>query len=335
MGIYTKNTHYVNENKMPDNIGNKNVMTKTFTDSFLYNKSSDMYERDILDFIMKGEMIDKNIEAFEDVKYEVKRRQVSQALVKVLASDLIVIMDFPVRMSKAFTVFMAKDIKNDGKNRIFIYNDSIVKNDTGYKLRNPDVFIAHLVDAMNQAIYYTDPKRIVMQADLTKEGACAFAKLFTNVVDYLYKIGSVGTNKAKVLYLCILYYVKCILKKDITDSILHLARDVSGLTDREIDLLDLQFNKDKGFVNIKFFIEQLNKVIGLSRLTVDIFLSKWIYLYGTGTQFALELYPAFASMMTNAYVGCYLNNQKTIEKLIGNHMVSFSQTILRIGNEVV
>ena len=40
-------------------------------------------------------------------------------------------------------------------------------------------------------------------------------------------------------------------------------------------------------------------------------------------------------MMTNAYVGCYLNNQKTIEKLVGKEMVDFSNTVLRIGAESI
>lgn len=337
MGIYSKNiqTKSINEDNMSNTTISKGPITKTFTDSYLFNKADNLYSRDIMDFIMKGEPIDKGTEAFEDVKYEVKRRQVSDSLYKVLMSNLIVIMDYPIRMSKAFTVFMAKDLKNGGSNKIYIYNDSIIKTDTGYRMRNPDVFVAHLVDAMNQAIYYTDPKRIILNADLTNSGAKAFSILFTNVVDFLYKIGSVGTNKNKVLYLSILYYIKCILRKDLTDSAKHLAANVSKLTDREISLLELQFDMDNAFTNIKTFIDAIAKTLNLSKLTVDTFLERWIYLYGTGTQFALELYPAFASMMTNAFVGCYINNQKTIEKLVSEDMVKFSQTILRIGKEVV
>ena len=68
-------------------------------------------------------------------------------------------------------------------------------------------------------------------------------------------------------------------------------------------------------------------------LTLDILVEKWLYLYGTGTQFALELYPAFASLVTNVYIGCYINNQKTIEKVVGKDIVTFTVGVLSIGGE--
>ena len=56
--------------------------------------------------------------------------------------------------------------------------------------------------------------------------------------------------------------------------------------------------------------------------------------FGTGTIFALEFFPAFSAMMTNTYVGGYLDQQMTIEKIAGNSMVSFTKTILQIGASV-
>ena len=72
-------------------------------------------------------------------------------------------------------------------------------------------------------------------------------------------------------------------------------------------------------------------------MKLDNFVEKWIFLYKTGTQFALELFPAFATMMTNAFHGAYINNQKTIEKVTNNgkDMVAFSRTILQIGSEML
>ena len=58
-------------------------------------------------------------------------------------------------------------------------------------------------------------------------------------------------------------------------------------------------------------------------------------IYGTGTVFALEIFPAFASMLTDAYVGAYLNNQKTIEKITNTSMIEFTKTLLSIGAELV
>ena len=56
--------------------------------------------------------------------------------------------------------------------------------------------------------------------------------------------------------------------------------------------------------------------------------------YGTGTVFALEFFPAFSAMLTDAYVGGYINNQLTIEKIAGQSMVKFTKQILQIGDAV-
>ena len=60
-----------------------------------------------------------------------------------------------------------------------------------------------------------------------------------------------------------------------------------------------------------------------------------MFVYGTGTVFALELLPSFSNMLTDAYIGAYINNQKTIEKIAGTGMVEFTKTILTIGAESV
>ena len=58
-------------------------------------------------------------------------------------------------------------------------------------------------------------------------------------------------------------------------------------------------------------------------------------LLGSGTQFGTEVYTAFSSMITNAYCGVYINNQKTIEKITGRNMVDYVNTLLRIGGDLV
>ena len=70
-------------------------------------------------------------------------------------------------------------------------------------------------------------------------------------------------------------------------------------------------------------------------MKLDNFVEKWIFLYKTGTQFALELFPAFATMMTNAFHGAYINNQKTIEKVVGNTLVSYTKNVIAKGGTLV
>ena len=107
------------------------------------------------------------------------------------------------------------------------------------------------------------------------------------------------------------------------------------MTEREEEILNLQVDEEKMFINIKNFVEGLTKILKLPETSLELILEKWVYLYGTGTQFALEIFPAFATMMTNCYVGCYINNQKTIEKITGRNMVDFTKGMLRIGSEAV
>jgi len=89
------------------------------------------------------------------------------------------------------------------------------------------------------------------------------------------------------------------------------------------------------FLNIKFFVDSLSKILRINKLTIDIIVEKWMYLFGPSTVFALELFPSFATMVTNCYIGAYLNNQKTIEKVLGNNMVEFSKSIFKIGDDAV
>lgn len=315
----------------------KGQLTKTYINSYLYNVNSSQYEKRLLDFVMKGEEINKLDESFEDIRYEVKRRQVSSSLVKVLDSKNVVLISSPMPLPKAFKVFTAKDVKGDKKLKVFIDCDIIRKVNGKYVCNNIDIFIAYLVSAMNQFIYHIDPKRLIMRDEIISSGSRAFANLFTNIIDYLYKVSTVSSTRDKCLYLSSLYYQVNLLQKDITDSVKHNARKVSGISEREEEILLLQLDENS-LDDINEFINSIARILKLSKLTLDAFVEKWIFLYGTGTQFALELYTAFATMITNAYVGCYINNQKTIEKIVGNggkDMVAFTNAILKVGAESV
>ena len=118
------------------------------------------------------------------------------------------------------------------------------------------------------------------------------------------------------------------------DKSRNICLNISGLSEREADIVDMQL-EEQSFDNIKFFANTLSKILRISKLTVGLIVERWMYLYGVSSVFAMELFPAFSDMMTNCYIGAYLNNQKTIEKIAGNSMVEFTKTILKIGSEVV
>lgn len=313
-------------------------MPKNYSGTFIYGKYPD-YDKMLFEFIMQGEVIDKEAEGFDDIIYEVKRRQVSPALVKVLKSDGVVLITAEKPLPRQFKAFCAKDLKGNKKNELKVYidcTDTIVKSESGvYTIKNVDKFISYLVSAMVFYIYYKDEKRLISNASLVRSGAKAFSDSVTNVIDHLSKISSMPKQKAYCKYLCTLYFIANILDKDVdTPSNLGLAKQISGLTDREADIVNMDINAES-FTNIKFFTDTLANILRIPKLTVDVIVEKWMFLYGVSTVFALELFPAFSTMMTDCYVGAYVNNQKTIEKIAGSSMVEFSKTVLRIGAESV
>lgn len=315
-------------------------MAKTYAGTYLYSKYHE-YEEKIYTFLMTGTEIDKNTDSFDDIRYEVKKRQVSNALVKILDSKSVVLIQGKEPMSKAFKVFCAKDVKmKSNKLKVFIdVSNIIVWNERTAKYEcksnNIDILISYLVSAMHTYIYYIDENRIVNNGKIMTVGAQAYAQLFTHVVDYVCKISAMPSIKSRCMYMTALYYLTNLLGKDVDyDGARKIAMKVSGLSDRDAGIIDIMIKSDT-MRNIKSFSETLSSVLHLSKLTLDVIVERWMSIYGTGTVFALEMFPAFATMMTDAYVGAYLNNQKAIEKIAGPSMVEYTKTLLSIGAESV
>lgn len=316
-------------------------MAKTFAGTYLYNKYGE-YEKKIFNFIMNGTELDKDIPEFGDIVFEVKKRKITNNLIKVLMSKDVVLMINDVPLDKAFKVFCAKDVKGPDKSRIKIFIDCsgvIKKSEESGRYfcdsNKIDYLISYLVSAMHTMIYYMDESRLINNAKIMQHGAECFSALFTYIVDYICKISTMPDLRAKTLYLSSLYFVENIMGRDSdTDSAKAVARKISGLSSRETDILDLQLDSST-FVNIKFFVQKLSEVLRISKLSLDLIIEKWMFIYGTGTIFSLELFPAFTSMMTDVYVGAYINNQKTIEKIAGKHMVDYSKLVLGIGADAV
>lgn len=312
-----------------------NVNVKNFANTYLYRKT-DMYEKKLIEFIMKSDRIDKSDKSFEDIKLQVKRRQVTNILYTVLEDSNVVLLYGNTPMPKAFKVFCVKDIKVDNRLKVFIDCSSILRKVNGaWETPAIDVLIAHLLSAMTNYIYYAEPNRIILNNDIAVYGARAFSSLFTNIINYLYKINLLEAKRDKCKYLASMYYLVNILDRDVnSNSCMSISKRVSDLSDREIELLHIGLDKDS-FTDIKTFIDTVSKLLKIDKLTLDSFMEKWIFLYGTGTHFGTEYFPEFSAMLTDTYVGCYINNQKTIEKITGTDMVNFTKVIFRLGEVVM
>ena len=108
---------------------------------------------------------------------------------------------------------------------------------------------------------------------------------------------------------------------------------IANIESREAQIVDIQIDQNS-FANINTFVATLTTIFKLKDFSVDMLVGKWMQFFGTGTVFALEFFPAFSTMLTDAYVGGYINQQLTIEKITGQSMVKFTKQILQIGDGV-
>ena len=338
-------------------INNKKRMVKTYADTYLYKKYD--YDKVLFNYLMHATAVDKTTEAFKDVEYEIKKRATSPCIVNTLMSNNIVLLHGKV--PSPFAVLTAKDIKHRfSESGDMIHECSIVpfQNElhlneevavgaplkvfinvdqfgimNGETLKNPEVLISRLHEAYINLIYYKMPDRLIMTHNLHWSAADAFVKLFVNIVDFLFKIS--GSNlKQKVEYIAAKYFYTNILQAQNKMSSAWIegnCKKISDLTDREIAIINANIESES-YTNINNIIEAISDLLRISDLTTDTFVERWMYIYGGAqTGLALEYYPSFVAMLTNAYGGCYMNNQKTIQKIVGTDMVTYSKGVFEIG----
>ena len=288
---------------------------KTLNTTFLFQQHKQEFEKEMIEFINAGKVIDISSKEFEDIAYEVRKQQkLSSNLVEFLNFKGLKLVIGKKPMPRMMKVFMARDLKGD-RNKYAIYIDVyglIELDDNGkYVCHNISVLIANLIYAATIHAYHLDK---INSNSTIEDAAHAFANLFTNIVNYLFKINNVNGLRNRCLFLSSLYFLNTVYKKGKFSNNVNMAKKIANITEREKELL-VAYLEVESFAN--------------KELELQPFLATWIKLYTPGTMFALEYFPAFSAMLTDAYVGCFLNNQSTIEKVAGNAMVAYCNDILK------
>lgn len=310
---------------------------KNYIDTFIFRQYP-KYEKQLFEFIMKADRIDANSDAFADIIFDIKRRKVSDSLVRALKSPNVVLgIHEGNTLPKSFKYFTAKDVKEDkSKIKVFIDLTGVVKQDKGiYTCTHIDWVISYILDGMTAFIYTMLPNKLTGNSSVMVDGGDCFMRLFTYIIDRLYKISSVPQKKMQVQYLSAIYYQVSILGRDFDasyDSIVQNAVKMSDIEKKDSGLVNAMYNKED-FTDINRFCDSLSR-LGFKDMQVSNVLSYWMNAFGTGTVLALEYFPSFSAMLTDCYMGGYLNNQITIEKITGPSMVKFTKTILQIGEQV-
>ena len=307
-------------------------MPKTYADCYLY-QSMPAYNAVLFKGIMSDHFIDKGAKQFEDVKYAVNRSRAGYGINRVLVSDktVLILPDDP--LPKQFKVFVAKDARDKRKLKLFIDCKGIISEKTeagrvsGYNV-NESVLISYLVNGYTCMAYAVKGSRM-LSSTMLKDAAECFAKLMTHIVDYLGRINTLDDAMDKCTYLSARYFLQGIMRED-ENRAKDLARNISGITEMKENSYEFLATKrsEDAFKELRNFVQMLNDIFRIDELTTNIVVEKWMYMYGVSTVFGLEFFPAFSAMLTDAYCGAYINNQKTIEKICGKAMVTYSKAIV-------
>lgn len=319
---------------------------KSYSDTYLFQKYP-RYQKLMFDAIMKDPQIEKNTDEFKDVIYEISRSKVlSKSLERVLTSTNTILLDCVDPLPRTFKVFCARDPKSHTPGvKVFIdCTNVITKRAKSSEYSIDDVkLISYLLNASVCMIYHKNMTILLRNTALIKSLTTCFAKLFTFIIDYLAKVSIQESNKIKVMYLAAMYFLTGVVQMNQPNRIKEIAVKIAGISEREADMLDILIDKAcqpvngsrhgiEPYMDIRTFINTLAEVLHLNKkiITTDIVVEKWMQQFGPGTVFGMEYLPAFSAMLTDAYTGGYLNQQKTIEKICADHMVSYNKALFTV-----
>lgn len=315
-----------------------NFARKTYGNSYLYTRNPDemnQHNKVLTDFILKADRIDKKSEAFQGIMNAVKREQRSSVLYSVLQRDDVVLCIRTPELPRAFKVFEAKDVRVKNTSKVFIDVTGLIKlNGNYFDCKNISVLVTYLFGALTYILYRENPIKLTNNSNITIAGTECYVAVVNYIIDYLRIIGY-SANKDKILYLTGLFYLYNLMGKDLDNYSKNIAAKIAGLSTSNLRSYDLYFEKEKDFKNIDTFITLIADTFKLKGLTTEVFMHQWIYLMGEGTQFCTELFTSFSILITNAYCGSYVVNQKQIERCCGKSMVNYSLALLKLGSEEI
>jgi hypothetical protein len=304
------------------------LTAKPITQCYLYNKMTG-YTKVMTNAILNAERLDTNtIEFAEDIGLEIKRSKAPVYLLKILTSKNTHLIHPEEPLPKPLRVFVAKDIKTNAKLNAFIDYSGIIStvNNGRYRV-DTNVLIAYLISAKHSMMYYGIPGVFTKKSNLVILETRAFAKLFTHVIDYIANISIIPDNREKMMYLASKYFLYNQLQITDDDKVNEIAMKVADITESQQNIFNI-LTRSKDLTTLQGFVDTIKEVFKINKLTLSLVIEKWMFLYGSTPVLALEFLPSFLTMITDAYSGVYLNNQKSIEKILSKDLVELGKMLI-------
>ena len=312
-----------------------NKKLKTFADCAIYKKVDEAgfsTEKALVNFIMSADRIDISSNAFKGVVSQLKSRAQTALIVRMLQQGNVVLGMANKELSPSMKVFYAKDIKTSTKSKkVFVDVTNIITLQNGFFVcKNIDKLAAYLMGVMIMQVYYTDSNKFTTNGSLQKLSDTAFIKLYCAILNELRMPGYIN-NKSKIQYIVGVYFGYNVIGLEM-DQARSVAAAAIKLNRQEAAAIDYYYTEDD-FRDIYTFTDSIIKTFKLKDLSTDGLINKWIYAYGKGTMYALELFPAFLILITYACSGSYINNMKRIEAVLSKELVEIYNIILRVGSD--
>lgn len=314
---------------------NNSKIPKKYSDCYIYK--ANVYETSLVKYINRATILDKQDSQFVDIM-NIFKNSYPRWLYKFTNSDSLQFL-IPAKnagVNKAFNGFAC--IKNHNGKPIplalvngYILDRHIKSNKYVLNSSSESIMMGYIVSAFNSYTYLMNPSVFTKNAVVSKDGAHIFANFISHVLHYMYKIRSIPKVANEVTHMAKMYYYVNIMRYDVNKAV-ELVNRTTDLTSSHIAVINAD---DPGvYVDINTFVTKaLATIPVMNKLTTALFVEKWIQLFGVGTEFALELLPAFLTMLTNQYVSSYATNINTVQSIIG-HKNAIGAEVMKIGGKI-
>ena len=315
------------------------IKPKNFAQCYLYgltNAEGDVVEKNLFEFLITAQRINVADNSFANILNELKGRINNAIVIRMLQQGNVVLAIGKKEVPATFKVMAAKDPKDGRKEKIFVDVTGLITYQNGFFIcKEIDRLATYMLGVMVWQVYSKDPNKFIRNGNIQKYSISAFVKMFGAELDYLRLTGYMN-NRNRIMYIAGVYFGVSVMGLDIAAAkrtAASVVATVGQFNANEAKSADYYYEDDE-LKNIHTFITSLSKTFKLEGLTTDIFVDRWIYLYGKGSHFALELYPVFLTTVLYAYNGSYLNNMKRIESVLGRDIVDLSTSVIKIGNDM-
>lgn len=298
-------------------MSNDKRISITETGSFKYFDKDSMLSKKVYELVTEGKEISvPTIISLDTIK---KYRFLQTAAVMSFIDSpacAVVILDKPsFKLTVALPAFSAV---SHGRIRTFVNmsNYAAIRaeggSEHGYAVEDRKMFSLLSAGAIEEM---WNVRQLAMKKWSTTQLAL-FASVY---VDAMMKIFnrrySVGTNQSsvdKIRYFCAKFAICTMLNID-EELGREVATKVANIGPAVVDVIDDNHYTFQTVFTLLDFIAY--NIRGID-LVPSAFVETWLKTYGQSTAFAIDYVPAFMTMLSDAHIGAYMNNQKSIESLL-------------------